>query len=130
MSITSTAKYRTWSYQLSIAAGIMILFSAATLSQWHLSLSSDLTWMAGPVRLLSSDLESLTTALIICGIFVTASGVIMLKWRPTKMLGIFVILFSVLSLTEMGGFFFGSIMGIIGGIFAFKASNGKHGLCC
>ena len=85
--------------------------------------------MTGPTRLLSPELEVITTALIICGSFVTASGIIIMKWMATRMLGITVILFSALSLTEMGGFFFGSIIGIIGGILAFKASSGKHGFC-
>jgi hypothetical protein len=126
MSITNAMKYRIWSYQLSIAAGILILFSGIALSQWHLALSWDFSWMTGPPKILSSNLDVLTFALILCGVFVTASGILMMKWRPTKMLGITVIIFSALSLTEMGGFFFGGLMGIIGGILAIKTATSKH----
>ena len=129
MSVTSTTKYRIWSYQLSITAGILILFSGIALSQWHLALSWDFTWMSGPPKILSSNIDYLTILLILCGGFVIASGIIMMKWRVTKMLGIVVILFSALSLTEMGGFFFGGVIGIIGGILAFKADTSKHGFC-
>jgi len=126
MSLTNNAKYRIWSYQISIAAGALILYSAFTLSEWHLALASNLTWMTGPIRLLSPNLDVLTTGLIICGIFVTISGIVIMKWKVTKMLGIAIIIFSAISLTEMGGFFVGGIMGIIGGILAFKADTGKH----
>ncbi len=129
MSLTSKAKYRIWSYQLTITAGVLILFSAITLPQWHLALTSNLTWMTGSIRLLSPDLDVITSALIICGIFVTLLGIVIMKWKVTKMFGIVIILFSALSLTEMGGFFFGSVMGIVGGILAFKADAGKHGVC-
>lgn len=129
MSTTQKNKYGQWACQLSIAAGILILFSGIALSQWHFALSSNFTWMSGPPRILSSDLDTLTIALILCGTFVTASGIIMMKWRITKMLGITVILFSVLSLTEMGGFFIGGVIGIIGGILSFKADSSKNNFC-
>ncbi len=125
MSFINTTKYRIWSYQLSIAAGILILFSGIALAQWHLALSWDFTWMTGPPRMLSSNIDFLTVVLILCGGFVIASGIIMMKWRVTKMLGIVVILFSAFSLTEMGGFFFGGVIGIVGGILAFKADTSK-----
>lgn len=126
MSLENKAKYRVWSYQITIASGILILFSALTINQWHLALSSNLIWMTGPVRLLSSNAEVMTTGLIICGISITAAGLVIMKWKVTKSLGILVIIFSILSLTEMGGFFVGGIMGIIGGILAFKADTGKR----
>lgn len=129
MSLTNTAKYRTWSSQLSIAAGVLILLSAISISQWHMGLSSDLNWMTGPTKLLSPELDVITTALIVCGVSILAAGIVMMKWKVTKMLGILVIIFSILSLTEMGGFFFGGVIGVIGGIFAFKADTGKHGFC-
>lgn len=127
MSLANKAKYRVWSYQLSIASGILIIFSALSISQWHLALSSNLTWMTGPVRLLSSNVDVMTAGLIICGISITAAGIVIMKWKSTKSLGVLVIIFSVLSLTEMGGFFIGGIIGIIGGVFAFKADLGKQG---
>lgn len=127
MSLTNKAKYRVWSYQLTIASGILIIFSALAINQWHLALSSNLTWMTGPVRLLSDNVGVMTTGLIICGISITAAGIVIMKWRVTKSLGVLIIIFSVLSLTEMGGFFVGGIMGIIGGILAFKADLGKQG---
>jgi hypothetical protein len=125
LSLTNATKYRVWSYQLSIASGVLILFSAFSLSQWHLALTSNLTWMTGPIRLLSPNIDVLTTGLIICGIFVIIAGIAIMKWKVTKVLGIGIVIFSILSLTEMGGFFVGSILGIIGGILAFKADTGK-----
>lgn len=124
MSLENKAKYRIWSYQLTIASGVLILFSALAINQWHLALSSNLTWMTGPVRLLSSNADVMTTGLIICGISITAAGIVIMKWKASKSLGILVIIFSILSLTEMGGFFVGGIIGIIGGILAFKADMG------
>lgn len=121
--MSNTTKYKVLSYQLTIAAGILILFSAIAISQWHLAISSNFTWMMGPSKLISPDLEVMATALVICGISIIALGVVMMKWKVTKGIGIAVILFSILSLTEMGGFFFGSIIGIVGGIFAFKAAS-------
>lgn len=125
MSITNKTKYEVLSYQLSIIAGILILLSGIVISQWHLALSSNLTWMIGPTKLLSPDIETITLALIICGIFVTSAGILMIKFKVTKMLGFIVVVFSAISLTEMGGFFIGGIIGMIGGIIAFKADTSK-----
>lgn len=125
VSLANKAKYKIWSYQITIASGILILFSALVINQWHLALSSNLTWMTGPVRLLSDNADVMTVGLVICGASVTAAGIVIMKWKVTKSLGILIIIFSALSLTEMGGFFVGGIMGIIGGILAFKADTGK-----
>lgn len=118
-------KYEMLSYQLTITAGVLILFSAIMLSQWHMALSSNLTWMMGPVKLLSPNLGALTLALIICGSVVTGAGIFMMKFKVTKMLGVIVIVFSAVSLTEMGGFFVGGIIGIIGGLVAFRVETHK-----
>ncbi len=123
--LTNKTKYEVLSYQLAIAAGVLILFSTITLSQWHLALSSNLTWMMGPVELSSPNLEALTLALIICGSVITVAGIFMMKFKVTKMLGVIVIIFSAVSLTEMGGFFVGGIIGIIGGLVAFRAETRK-----
>lgn len=123
--LTSKTKYEVWSCLLSITAGILILLSAIMISQWHLALSSNLTWMMGPTKLISPNLESITLALIICGSVVTIAGIFMMKFKVTKMLGIIVIVFSAVTLTEMGGFFVGGIIGIIGGVIAFRAETHK-----
>lgn len=124
MSLENKEKYRIWSYQITLASGVLILLSALVTSQWHLALSSNLTWMTGPVRLLSSNADVMTVGLVVCGISITAAGLVIMKWKVSKSLGVLVIIFSIISLTEMGGFFVGGIMGIIGGIFAFKADTG------
>lgn len=126
MSIKNTTKYRKWSYPLSITGGALILFSGIVLSQWHLALSSNLTLMIGPTRLLSPELDLITTALIICGVAVTVSGILVMKWKVTRMLGIIIIVFSAVSLFEMGGFIFGGVMGIIGGFLVLKANTDKR----
>ncbi|KAF6246252.1 hypothetical protein C6990_10245 [Nitrosopumilus sp. b3] len=125
MTLTKKTKYEVWSYQLSIIAGVLILLSGIVISQWHLALSSNLTWMLGPTKLLTPNLETIILALSICGTFVTVAGILMRKFKVTKMLGVIVIVFSAVSIIEMGGFFVGGVIGIIGGIIAFKAETPK-----
>ena len=63
--------------------------------------------------------EVLSVAIITCGAIIVGLSVIMYKVPSTsRVLGAFVILFSVLSLLEMGGFLIGGILGIIGGVLA------------
>ena len=84
MSITNKTKYEVWNYRLSITAGILILLSGIFISQWHLVLSSNLTWMIGPTKLLLPNIETITLALIICGSFVTIAGILMIKIKVKK----------------------------------------------
>lgn len=125
MPLTKKTKYEVWSYQLSIIAGVLILLSGIVISQWYLALSSNLTWMLGPTKLLSPNLETSIIALSICGTFVTVAGILMRKFKVTKMLGVFVIVFSAVSIIEMRRFFVGGVIGIIGGIIAFKVDTSK-----
>lgn len=114
------------SFGLSLAAGIIILFSGIIFSVWHETFFSSMGSMMGTADMTA---RAFSVALITCGVIIIGASILMYK-IPSQIhiWGIFVIAFSIISIFEMGGFLIGGIIGIIGGALAFKDHSNKKEL--
>jgi len=102
---------------LSLAAGVIILISGFVFYMWHLAFFPTMSPMMGPPLNVTPGVLSI--AIITCGVIIIAVSVMMYKTpSQNRILGVFVIVFSALSILEMGGFMIGGILGIIGGVIA------------
>jgi len=106
-------------FVLSLAAGIIILISGIVFSVWHLSFFPSMMSMIGSP--LDVNIGFLSVAIMTCGAIIIGASVMMYKVpSQIRIWGAFVIVFSILSIFEMGGFLIGGTIGIIGGIMAFS----------
>lgn len=114
------------SFGLSLAAGIIILFSGIIFSVWHEAFFSSMGSMMGTADMTA---RAFSVALITCGVIIIGASIMMYK-IPSQIhiWGIVVIAFSIISIFEMGGFLIGGIIGIIGGALAFKDYSNKKEL--
>jgi len=128
MSVTKERSALPVHVVLSFVAGVIILISGFIFYMWHFSFFPTMSPMMGPP--LNVIPGVLSIAIITCGIIIIAASVMMHKTPSQNHIwGVFVIVFSAISILEMGGFLIGGIIGIIGGILAFKADTSKHGFC-
>jgi len=104
-------------FGLSLAAGIIILISGIIFPVWHLAFFPSMSSMLGASFVVI--MGGLSVSILTCGAIIIGASIMMFKIPPKiRIWGIFVIVFSVLSIFEMGGFLIGGIIGIIGGIMA------------
>lgn len=110
---------------LSLLGGIIIILGGLAMI---LMVSSHSWWMGmmdghyGMMGILTLDATMMYILAIIgiaCGLVVLV-GAILLNSSPGKnqLWGAIILVFSVLSLVSMGGFFIGAILGIVGGVLA------------
>lgn len=113
MSLTKERSAFSAHVGLSLVAGVIILISGFVFYMWHFGFFPTMSPMMGPP--LNVIPEILSIGIITCGIIIIAVSVAMYKTpSKTRIWGIFVIGFSVLSILEMGGFLIGRIIGIVG----------------
>jgi hypothetical protein len=98
---------------LSILGGILILLSGLVI------LGVGIAGMPVVPGVAESLIVGLGTWGIVCGIIVIVAGYMVYK-RPMShtIYGIVVLIFSILSFSESGGYIIGGILGIIGGLWA------------
>jgi hypothetical protein len=98
---------------LSLTAGVIILISGFVFYMWHFALFPTMSPMMGPP--LNVTTEVLSIGIITCGAIIIATSVVMYKTpSQSRMWGAFVIVFSAISILEMGGFLIVGVIGIIG----------------
>jgi len=111
-------------FGLSLAAGIIILISGIIFPVWHLSFFPSMSSMMGSP--FDVNIGILSVAIMTCGAIIIGVSIMMYKVpSQIRIWGAFVIIFSVLSILEMGGFLIGGILGIIGGIMAIANKQSK-----
>lgn len=127
----SSNQWSTLSYILSLIGGLLVLIVSMVDLLWFGVGTSNWGGYGGYMRGMmngyggfmggySGGLYTGISALtLVCGIIVII-GAVMLKMQPQTRLvwGTLIIVFSVVSLAGMGGFFVGAILGIIGGAFS------------
>jgi len=102
---------------LSLVAGVIILISGFVFYMWHFGFFPTMSPMMGPPLNVTPGILSI--AIITCGVIIIAVSVMMYKTpSQIRIWGVFVVVFSVMSILEMGGFLIGGIIGIIGGLMA------------
>lgn len=118
---------------LSLIGGILMLIGGIASSLWFMSggYNSDYSGMMGPGMMggYQSMMQGFGVPLgytsglsligLIAGILVTI-GAVMLSARPRESAtwGIIILVFSIISLLGMGGFYIGTLLGIAGGALA------------
>jgi len=124
MSLTKERSVLPAHVWLSLAAGVIILISGFVFYMWHFGFFPTMSPMMGPP--LNVIPEVLSIAIITCGVIIIAVSVMMYKTpSQNRIWGVFVIVFSAMSILEMGGFLIGGILGIIGGIMAIANKQSK-----
>jgi len=104
-------------FGLSLAAGIIILISGIIFPVWHLAFFPAMSSMMGPPFDVNIGVSSV--AIMTCGAIIIGTSIMMYKIpAQSRIWGAFVIVFSILSMLEMGGFLIGGIIGLIGGSMA------------
>lgn len=112
------------SYLFSLIGGILILLGSLTIFGCGIGgcgigyMGSMMNYMMGGFGLLGF-LSYMSLIGIVSGL-VIIYGAFMIKNKPkeTRTWGTLILIFSLISLLNMGGFLIGAILGIIGGIFA------------
>lgn len=99
---------------LSLVAGLLIVLNGALAS---LAFS---TGIAPIIPLSSSLLLSFSLVGLLAGVIILVGFYLSLKSRNSLTAGFLIILFSLVGFVGGGGFFLGSILGILGGIFVLK----------
>jgi len=118
------AKETNASYILSLIGGILILlgslfmFGCGVGACGMMFMGSMMGYMMGGFGLLGF-FNYMSLIGIVSGIIILY-GALMIKNKPkeNKTWGLLILIFSLISLLGMGGFFVGAILGILGGIFA------------
>lgn len=112
------------SFRLSVLAGILIIINSGLVgasAKWIPGLLPTLPGSSSndPAVLLSVSAIGLT-----CGILVLVGALLMrLKPNRTKLLGVWIAVFSLPSVISGGGFIAGFILGLFGGKTAFSAKT-------
>jgi len=103
---------------LSVAGGILIIFSATIFSFWHIALFPHMESMMGTTQFANSTNLAILVRVVLGGV-VTAGALLMYK-KPNqiRIWGVIVLIFSGTSLVGLGDFVVGAIFGIVGGILA------------
>lgn len=120
-------------FALSLIGGILMLVSGGLSSMWFMSGSQDFGGMMGGFGGMMGGyggmmggfgvpfgfMSGLSLLGLVSGILVII-GALMLNTRPAEhgTWGTIILIFSIISLLGMGGFFIGAILGIIGGALA------------
>lgn len=107
---------------LSVASGSLILAGALMPLIWLQYAGLGAGWMSRGSWMMSGHWEIMTTVSwigIVSGALILL-GAIMMNYNPTeaRKWGILVLVFAVIGLFGMGGFFIGAILGIIAGAMA------------
>jgi uncharacterized membrane protein (UPF0136 family) len=112
---------------LSIAGGVMMI-TAGAFTAAHLSLFPNMGGMIMSYQMTSAFMLFSLWG-IVCGIITTIMGCLMYK-IPSKIRtwGILVLIVSIASWFELGGFVMGSILATIGGIIAISKGNNNNKL--
>ncbi len=120
---------RTAAFALSIIGGILILLSGSMslLMLTYYGAGFGFFWgmmggyqgMMGSLGFPFGSFLWLMLIAIVCGVLITI-GAVMLNSRPAehRSWGIIILVFSIISLLGMGGFFIGALLGIAGGALA------------
>ncbi len=108
-------------FNLSVTAGILILINAVLLGAAATWFPWVIPTLPGPTGNANVPFDSLTAIGSLCGSLVLI-GSIMTRIRTLsrRVRGMIIIVFSVPSVIMGGGFIVGFILGIIGGVSAFK----------
>ncbi len=132
MIFATTYQAPTLAYSLSLAGGIVILLVGIVGLAWFGAGGPTWYgfggWMSGMMGShgyypTTTGLYNFFAVLSILSLFsgvIIILGAIMLKTRPQEHMvwGILILVFSIVSLAGMGGYFIGAILGIIGGAYA------------
>jgi len=104
-----------------LAGGIIILTGAMLSWVWFTSFIPWTGWMGGMMGgpAFAGMMTGVSIVGIVSGVMVTLGGIMMsMKPHESRMWGVLVLAFSLVSLFGMGGFLIGAILGIIGGAMA------------
>jgi len=120
---------------LSIAAGILIVIGSVVMvlmmsfGYWWMGMSDGHYSMMGLTTINTGNLFILLLLGAFCGVIIIISSILMyLRPKRARTWGWLILLFSLLSLFEMGGFFVGAILGILGGYLAITWQGSRRGL--
>ena len=125
----TTVKNPSISFILSLIGGIIILVGSLVNIVWYTLGSSTLGPYGGMMGgyhgtmgnfgFSNSYMTAFSVVGLVCGVVVVI-GALMLNTRPTEhsTWGALILVFSVVSLISMGGWFVGALLGIVGGAFA------------
>ena len=125
----ATVERPTLSFILSLIGGVFVFVGSAISMVWFMVGSAPFGsfwgmmdgWhgMMGTYGLSYDYMSAFSVIGLVCGIIVII-GAFMLNTRPLEHTtwGTLVLIFSVVSLISMGGWFIGAVLGIIGGAFA------------
>jgi hypothetical protein len=117
-------------FVFSLIGGILIVlggfvsFFWASQGDWWYGMMGH--WMMGDFGYESGMMFGFSLMALVSGILVIV-GAIMLNARPQERVawGIIVLIFSIVSLMGMGGFFIGALLGIVGGALALSLKPAK-----
>lgn len=101
-----------------IIVGGIVMFIMIASGFWWFDMN-DHQFVMGGVGFSSGSMYVFAALGLLCGVIVLV-GAIMLNSRPKEhnLWGALILVFSILSLVEMGGFIVGAILGVVGGILA------------
>lgn len=111
---------------LSLIGGILMLLSGVMFSMWFMA-GGNSPWgmMGGNWNMMGNwsfpfgFMSGLSLIALVAGAIVIV-GAVMLNARPSEHMawGVVILIFSIISLVGMGGFFMGALLGIAGGALA------------
>jgi hypothetical protein len=114
---------------LSLVGGLLIFVGSAVSIVWfsvgsapfggYWGMMSGWHWMTGSYGFSYDYLLVLSVLGLACGVIVVVGG-FMLSLRPLEHVtwGVLIVIFSAISFVNMGGWFVGAILGIVGGALA------------
>jgi len=108
------AKQTNAAYLLSLVGGILILVGSLTMLSGMGFMVSMMSYMIGGFGYFYMSIAGLISGLLVL------YGAFMLNNKPKerKTWGMFVLIFSLVSLLSAGGFLIGAVLGVLGGVFA------------
>jgi len=120
-------------YIISLIGGILILVGSMVMAlmigsgYWWMGMNGSHYSMMGAFSVDSGMMYLLSAFGVACGIVVVI-GSLMLNRRPQEATtwGSIILVFSLLSLVDMGGFIIGALLGIIGGVIALTWEGTKN----
>jgi hypothetical protein len=119
-------------YIVSLIGGIFILVGSVAMAfmvgsgYWWMGMNGNHFSMMGSFSLDSGFMYLLSAFGVACGIVVLI-GSLLLNRRPKEAAtwGAIILIFSILSFVDMGGFIIGALLGIIGGVMALTWEGAK-----
>jgi hypothetical protein len=117
-------------YIISLIGGIIVLLGSIAMAimigsgYWWMGMNGNHYSMMGTFSLDSGMMYLLSAFGVACGIVILI-GALMLNRRPHEAAtwGTIILIFSLLSLVDMGGFIIGTLLGIIGGVIALTSEG-------